>query len=894
MDVVKNTRIWRCTLAEVGPDRSESDSDAGFRSRLRQAFLGFRERAGALAGEIPQDLRQLTVHDLTHIDALWQIADMIVGDEYPFTPTEAFVLGGAFMLHDLGMALASYPDGLAELRKDTKWRDAAVQLFRRKNGRMPRPSEMSSLGAEIEGAATEEVLRLRHAEQAGQLAKTGYRHANRDSEYYLIDDVELRDAYGELIGSIAHSHWLPARDLPGRFDKIIGAFPGSPADWTIDRLKLALVLRVADACHLDGRRAPGFLRALRKPSGVSERHWRFQEYLQTPHVNDRRLEFSASKDVPLDDAEAWWLAYEMLNLADHELCEAKIILRDKGKKEFLVDSISGADDPTRLVHHMPTSGWKPIPTTIRVGDVAGLVRSLGGSGLYGDNPRVPLRELIQNARDAVVARRIKEGRDRSWGGITVRLVSSGGEHKVEVQDTGLGMSEELLVGPLLDFGTSYWNTPLMLREHPGLTSRGFEPQGRFGIGFFSVFMWGDRVKVVTRRPEDGIESTRVLEFCKGLASRPVLRPADPEERLLDPGTVVHIWPDRRANESGGFLAPGPIEFWSTRRHRETEWRLKDLCAWLCPAIDVNLLVDQEGNRETSVNASDWETISSADLLHRLILHRDDCESILNSQNFKTFSSNIREIRDESGTVLGRAAFKRFFHFAATQEDPLNQASTVTAGCFRSIEQMDIIGLLLGHPDRPTRASARPIAFDCPEALINWASGQSDLVRGVTEDMYILHNYTSIIRLFGGDTKDLPIARSSAGPLSFNDIARSRDLPNEIRLMQELWGVAGGTLPTLPTNAIAVGQGRGNALYDPLFDHDPRRRADHPHWRRFWMSLWGATIEAIAQGWGVPLQAVLEASEISDESMHDAGTIGGKPCLILNSDIIRKPRGTGTR
>src|SRR5262249_44941631 len=69
---------------------------------------------------------------------------------------------------------------------------------------------------------------------------------------------------------------------------------------------------------------------------------------------------------------------------------------------------------------------------------------------------------------------------------------------IEVRDNGIGMSEALLVGPLLDFGTSYWNSPLMSREHPGLASSGFEPQGQYGIGFFSVFMWGGEVKVVTR------------------------------------------------------------------------------------------------------------------------------------------------------------------------------------------------------------------------------------------------------------------------------------------------------------------------------------------------------------------------------------------------------------
>jgi hypothetical protein len=241
---------------------------------------------------------------------------MIVGEDYPFTPTEAFVLGGAFLLHDLGMALASYPAGIAELRAELGWRDAAAQLFRRKYGRAPRANEMSSLDAEIQRAATEQVLRLRHAEQAERLGTISYQHSNRDEIYYLLDDTDLRQAYGRLIGRLAYSHWWPVDKLPDQFNATIGAFPGSPAEWTIDPLKLALVVRVAVACHLDTRRAPGFLRALRKPIGESEKHWRFQEYVQTPHAKNGRVEFSTPNDFPLEDVEVWWLGYEMLNLAD--------------------------------------------------------------------------------------------------------------------------------------------------------------------------------------------------------------------------------------------------------------------------------------------------------------------------------------------------------------------------------------------------------------------------------------------------------------------------------------------------------------------------------------------------------------------------------------------------
>jgi hypothetical protein len=66
-------------------------------------------------------------------------------------------------------------------------------------------------------------------------------------------------------------------------------------------------------------------------------------------------------------------------------------------------------------------GWTPLDARVRVSSVVRLVESLGGRELYGETPHVPLRELIQNASDAVRARRVVERRADDWGDIVVRL-----------------------------------------------------------------------------------------------------------------------------------------------------------------------------------------------------------------------------------------------------------------------------------------------------------------------------------------------------------------------------------------------------------------------------------------------------------------------------------------
>jgi hypothetical protein len=73
----ESTRLWMRTLA-LQPEPDEFRQE---REQLRVAFLSFRDRASLLAAEIARDLPDYTVHDVTHLDALWQMADLIAGSD---------------------------------------------------------------------------------------------------------------------------------------------------------------------------------------------------------------------------------------------------------------------------------------------------------------------------------------------------------------------------------------------------------------------------------------------------------------------------------------------------------------------------------------------------------------------------------------------------------------------------------------------------------------------------------------------------------------------------------------------------------------------------------------------------------------------------------------------
>src|ERR1035438_2046754 len=212
MTSFRTTQLWRSALVS-----SAGDVNDVARSRLRAALEGFRERAGVLAGEIAADLPGLTVHDVTHLDHLWTIADLIAGPSICLTPTEAFVLGGAFLLHDLGLALAASPGGVRELQYLPLWRDGLIAALRRRLGREPTAGDIATPPPDAVEEITFWVLRERHAAQAEALASTMWVDHRTGEMYHLLEDADLRRTLGPLIGRIADSHWWPTSRLPAEF-----------------------------------------------------------------------------------------------------------------------------------------------------------------------------------------------------------------------------------------------------------------------------------------------------------------------------------------------------------------------------------------------------------------------------------------------------------------------------------------------------------------------------------------------------------------------------------------------------------------------------------------------------------------------------------------------------
>lgn len=175
------------------------------RNFLISAFTDFRKRVSLLVAQIHKDMPSLTVHDITHIDALWWTASEIAGPDYPLNPTEAFVLGGAFLLHDAAHCIAAYPGGIEEIRSLPEWKYFAA---------------MAKVDPDILAPGTEqfqlilfEVLRVLHPKQARRLALQHWTASGDDTPLFLLPHDELRQAFGDAIGRVAESHWAAPHEL---------------------------------------------------------------------------------------------------------------------------------------------------------------------------------------------------------------------------------------------------------------------------------------------------------------------------------------------------------------------------------------------------------------------------------------------------------------------------------------------------------------------------------------------------------------------------------------------------------------------------------------------------------------------------------------------------------
>ncbi|MES2707257.1 MAG: hypothetical protein V4726_11715 [Verrucomicrobiota bacterium] len=216
-----------------------------------------------------------------------------------------------------------------------------------------------------------------------------------------------------------------------------------------------------------------------------------------------------------------------------------------------------------------------------------VVELLMGESLYG-GPELALRELVQNALDAV---HLRDQRNQlataleSKGGVEKPLQAHeywspgrSGEVHVEwgtepdgrswirVSDNGVGMTLGTMRRFLTQVGRSYYKSPDFLSEQEQMRRHGLvcSAISQFGIGFLSVFMLADHVEIHTRpvgaahRPDKTQpewEENGRFPFRADIHGPHGLLAFYPDENVRQPGTTVTLWLKDGENGEKLFALP---------------------------------------------------------------------------------------------------------------------------------------------------------------------------------------------------------------------------------------------------------------------------------------------------------------------------------------------------
>jgi signal transduction histidine kinase len=473
---------------------------------------------------------EYTDHGIGHLEAVLATAESLIRDEawHSLTPADAAALCLAVLLHDLAMHLTEdgfvelvspngswHPlDGFGDKQWSLLWSDF-ISEARRWDGRRltglfgdsrpvrvpPHdPNEMTRTDRQLIG----EFLRRHHHRLAHEIAIYGVPGPTNDR----IRLREIPEGLADLAGLIGRSHGLPLRNslvpLEQRF--ALREFRGVRAPF------LMVVLRVSDYLQVQAERAPTqILQVARIRSPVSLREWEAHQSIldiQNTHADPEAIylvarpatvqaflkvrEWQAGIQAELD---VGWAVLGEVYGRFHGLSNLGLIIRR------VRSSLDDIDEFRAQVTYIPRHA---------AFEAAGAdLLKLLIAPLYGDRPSIGVRELMQNAVDAVLERRLWQETDPRFhvsDGPDVLISISrdqDGRGWLEVHDQGIGMTPEIVVDFFLRAGASYrrsqeWHERFEDEEGHARVRR----SGRFGVGALAAFLLGSEVTVVTRHVDE--------------------------------------------------------------------------------------------------------------------------------------------------------------------------------------------------------------------------------------------------------------------------------------------------------------------------------------------------------------------------------------------------------
>lgn len=493
---------------------------------------------------------EYTDHSLKHVEDVLETAGKLIREECinMIISGDVAVLIVATLLHDCAMHLSE--DGFATLLRSDDviegfgdkswkllWEDFIAEsrrfssrklmaLFGDTEAIKPPPYDPDGIDAhKLTGKQLllmGEFLRPHHHRLAHEIARFGV--PGPGGNQLKLPDKEETKHIVDLAGVVARNHGLPIRSC---FDYLRDHFSSIKNFKGVHSVFLMALLRTADILQIQSERAPRQVekvRAIRSPESKSE--WEMHQ---------------AIKDIN-------WIEFPETIFIHAEPKDVKTYLKIKGKLEQIQHELDSSWTVISEAYHSDPSlrelgfkirrvrsnldneevfakkvGYIPCQASFEVADTD-LLKLLIGP-LYGEKPEIGIRELMQNAVDAVQERREymkrhPELKDVEFteqeAEVVVSIDKKDDGWWVTVSDQGIGMTLDTVRNYFLKAGASLrrsevWRKTFENEEGKSQVLR----SGRFGVGVLAAFLLGDEVEISTRHikePEDkGISFSAQLD-----------------------------------------------------------------------------------------------------------------------------------------------------------------------------------------------------------------------------------------------------------------------------------------------------------------------------------------------------------------------------------------------
>ncbi len=331
----------------------------------------------------------------------------------------------------------------------------------------------------------------------------------------------------DIAGAVARSHGVNLRSMLDYVEKKYQV-----RDYqSIHVIYLMALIRVSDYLQLHKERAPESVFQYRIiPSRISQTEWNAHHAIKNITATHQDPESVEVKAEP-KDVKTYLRIREWLDGIQSELDSSWAVLGEVyGRFELSNLGLSWRRVRSNLDDLESFSGQVEfLPRRIRVEVARAELLSLLIRPLYGDDPSFGVRELMQNAIDAVKELYAMEAAVPKDGSpsVEVSLTAPNEDTRIAtltITDRGVGMTEEILIQYFLTAGASFrhseqWQLAYETNDskNNGQFRSRVERGGRFGIGSLAAFLIGNRIQVETRH----VKETVGYKFTLGLRDEAV-------------------------------------------------------------------------------------------------------------------------------------------------------------------------------------------------------------------------------------------------------------------------------------------------------------------------------------------------------------------------------------